>query len=75
MWEMRLSVLLLHNPGSLMKLEVRITEDTHLRTIKTFDLGFLADANRRDQIADLEPDVGHDESEDRDDRGIDGTAS
>ena len=68
---MRLSVLLLHNPRSLMKLEVRIAEHTHLRTVKTFDLGLRADANRRDEIADLEPDVGHDKAEDRDDRAVD----
>ena len=48
-----------------MKLEIWVTKHTHLRTIKTFDLNFFADANRRDEITDFEPYECHHETEDR----------
>src|SRR4249919_4064646 len=61
--KMRLSVVsLLHDPLTRMQLEVRVTEHAHLWTVETFDLSFFADANRRNEIAHLEPDVSHHEA-------------
>ena len=46
-----------------MKLKVRVAERAHLGAIEPFDLGFLAYADGRDQVAHLEPNVRHRERE------------
>src|SRR5574341_230613 len=52
-----------HSRG--MQLKIRITEYAHLGTVKPLDLDLFADANGRDEIAHLEPNVCHHEAEDR----------
>ena len=54
-----------------MELKIRVTEYTHLGAVETFDLHFLADAYRRDEIADLEPHECHHEAKYRYGAGID----
>jgi hypothetical protein len=44
---------LLHYFWPSMQLEVGIAKHAHLRTIETFELSFLADAYRRDQITSM----------------------
>jgi hypothetical protein len=44
--------------------EVGIAVRSHLGHIQAFDFNFLADADGRDQVAELEPDVGHHETKD-----------
>ena len=34
----------------------------HLGPVESFDFDFAADSDRRDQVADLEPDISHDET-------------
>src|SRR3990172_9290506 len=48
-----------------MELEVGVSEHSHFRTVETFDLDFLVDSNRCDEIADFKPHVGHHEAEHR----------
>ena len=70
--EIRLSLQSLFDQSLTgMKLEVGITEHAHLGTVETIELSFLADAKRCDEIADLEPHVGHDEAKDRDSASVD----
>ena len=54
-----------------MKLEVRITQNTHFRTIETFNFHFFGDSNWRDCIANFEPDIRHHEPEYCNGSGID----
>jgi len=50
--------------------EIRISDDSHFRAVEPFDLNFLAHADRNDEIAEFEPRVGHDESEDTQNRRV-----
>src|SRR3954447_15535219 len=54
-----------------MELKIRITEYAHLGTVETFELDFLANAKRRDNVANLEPYIGHYEAENRHGSSID----
>src|SRR6266850_6539872 len=45
-----------------MELKIRITKHAHFRTVKPLDLDFFGNANRRDEIADLEPHECHHEA-------------
>src|SRR5262245_38015374 len=40
-----------------LECEVGISQRPHFWNVETFKLGFPADADRRDQVAELEPDV------------------
>src|SRR5262249_14152230 len=51
--------------------EVWITQRAHFGNIQALLFGFSADADRGDLVAELEPDVGHDEAEDSDHCRID----
>src|SRR5712692_6838392 len=42
-----------------MELKVRVSQHAHLWAVESFDLGRLADADRRDQVANFEPHVRH----------------
>src|SRR5262249_25946137 len=55
------------NPSFAGDLKFGIAEDAHFGAIQTFDLNFLADAQRANEVAALKPDVGHDESKHRHD--------
>src|SRR6266403_1216712 len=54
-----------------MEHEVRIPKDAHFGTVETFKLGLFADTQRRDEITDLEPDIGHNKSKHGYDRAVD----
>src|SRR5258705_2808115 len=68
---MRLSLAaLLHYSLTGMELKIWITEHAHLRSVETFDFGFLTDAKRCNKIADLEPNKGHHESKHNEHRAV-----
>src|SRR5215471_2221549 len=50
---------------------VVVSRNTDFSHVESFDLNFFADANRRDQITDLEPHVSHDETKYDNNGGID----
>ncbi len=52
-------------------LKIAPTQGAHFRHVETHDLGFLADTDWRDQIADLEPHESHCKREDDEDTAID----
>src|SRR5215470_6886765 len=54
-----------------MQLKVRITQNAHLRPVKSFDLRLFADAKGCDEIAHLEPHKGHGQSKCRQHHTID----
>src|SRR4051812_33605585 len=57
--------------GRSLQLEVRVGDDAHFRNVEPGELCLFAHADRRDLVADLEPDVRHHEAEHRHDYGID----